>query len=130
MVDKLIAIDDESVTAKFTVNKSCIFVSNNQLNESGIIENAAQTCSTIVGKDFFDKDDTTGKSSNLIGFISAIKKGEIYYLPYVGHEIITQATLVSKFESKAYTICTMNCKLTYNNVTLAKFVINLFIQEV
>lgn len=130
MVDELITIGNESVKAKFTIDKNCIFVLGSKLSESGIIENAAQTCSCIVGKGFFDKDDVTGKSSNLVGFISTIKTAKIYHLPCVDDEIITQALLISKFESEIYTTCTMSCEITNNDVMLAEFVINLFIQEV
>lgn len=130
MVDELITITNESAVTKFTINKNSIFVSGSRLSESGIIENAAQTCSCIVGKGFFDKDDTEGDSNNLIGFISAIKTAEIHRLPSVDELVTSKAELVNKFDAQDYIICTMNCKVNgNNNMLLAEFIMNLFIRE-
>ncbi len=130
MVDKLVSIDEENVTTKFLIKPNCIFVGNGKMQESGLIENAAQTCSSIVGKGYFDEDDTQGNSNKLVGFISTIKSASIYDLPSVSDEIITSSKLISKFAAENYTICTMSCETQNNNVKIADFVMNLFIQEV
>lgn len=130
MVDDLITISNNNVEACLTIKQNCIFVSNNKFSETGLIENAAQVCSAIVGQNFFDKDDTQGKSRNLIGFISAIKSAYIYDLPSVNDKIYTKSNLISKFESDNYSICTMSCIISNKNIDIAKFTMNLFIQEV
>ncbi len=130
MVDKLVSIDDENVTTKFLIKPNCIFVGNGRMQESGLIENAAQTCSTIVGKNYFDKEDTEGNSNKLVGFISAIKSASICDLPSVNDEIVTSSKLISKFASENYTICTMSCEVQNNGEKIADFVMNLFIREV
>lgn len=129
MVDELVFIDNENVSTKFFIKSNCVFVHNEKMQEAGLIENAAQTCSAIVGQNFFDKDDTEGKSNKLVGFISAIKNVSIHDLPSVNDEIITESNLVAKFDTDSYTICTMNCETKVNNEKIADFVMNLIIQE-
>lgn len=130
MVDKILFVNDEKVETVFLIDKNCIFVSNGKLNEVGLIENSAQTCSSIVGKDYFEEGDTEGKTNELIGFINIIKTAKIYHLPNVNDTILTRATLVSSFDFKTHTISTMNCEVVRDDVILAEFVINLMIQEV
>ena len=57
MVDHLLSFDDEHVSTSFKINPDCVFVNDNVFNEVGLIENAAQTCSSIVGKSYFEDDD-------------------------------------------------------------------------
>lgn len=129
MVDNLLNIDEENVTTTFLITSNGVFTAKNKLSENGLIENAAQTCSSIVGRGYFDEEDTEGETTKLIGFISAIKSVNIVSLPSVGDEIITSARLVSRFDADAYSICTMECKIECNNMILADCVMNLFIQE-
>lgn len=130
MIDNLILITAENSKTKFRVKDDCVFVESKKLQEVGLIENAAQTCSTIAGQTFFDKDDTEGKSNKLVGFISAIKTVAIYDLPSVNEEIETKADLIAKFDAESYSICTMNCTTSNKNKKIADFTMNLFIQEI
>lgn len=128
MVNDLVTISDTEVVTIFTIAENCIFTENNVLTEAGLIENAAQTSSTIVGQHFFYSEET--KNKNVIGFISAIKKAVIYHLPNVNDTITTKSILISKFESDDYTICTLNCTISNNHDIIADFTMNLFIKEV
>ncbi len=130
MVDEMLYIDCEKVITSFFIKPDCIFVENGKMQEVGLIENSAQTCSAIVGKSYFDEDDTQGHSNKLVGFISVIKSINIYNLPSVGDEIITHSNLISKFDADNYTICTMSCEIQNKGEKIAEFVMNLFIQEV
>lgn len=53
MVDMILEMDHENVQTVFEIKADNIFVSNGNFIESGLIENAAQTCSAIVAKDFY-----------------------------------------------------------------------------
>ncbi|MBD3662276.1 MAG: ABC transporter permease, partial [Arenibacter algicola] len=66
MVTKIIDLNKETVTTEFKVTEDCIFVKDNKFTESGIIENAAQSCSAIVGQDFFAADDLEGEGNSVI----------------------------------------------------------------
>jgi predicted hotdog family 3-hydroxylacyl-ACP dehydratase len=130
MVDMILIMDDEKVETIFEIKGDNIFIQNNTFIEAGLIENAAQTCSSIVAKDYFVDENNEDKSGvDVVGFISAIKSLKIHKLPEVGSTIKTISTLVSKFVTDDYSLCTMSCQ-TFNNVELLlEGEINLFIQE-
>jgi len=130
MVDLILDIDANFVETIFLIKEDNIFVQNNVFIEAGLIENTAQTCSSIVGKKyFFDEDGTENENVNVIGFISALKNVKIHSLPKVGETIITKANLVSKFAGDDYTLCTMSCNSSVEDQILLECEINLFIQK-
>lgn len=130
MVDIILNMDDEKVETIFEIKADNIFIENNFLAESGLIENMAQTCSSVVAKDFFvDANNQDKENVDVVGFISAIKTVKIHKLPKVGDTINTIAILVSKFVTNEYSLCTMNCKTFHKDELLLEGEINLFIQE-
>lgn len=130
MVDLILEIDSTSVETEFLIKEDNIFVDNGILIEAGLIENTAQTCSSIVGKKYFFEDDgTENENVNVIGFISALKNLKIHALPKVGDVITTKAILVSKFVGDDYTLCTMSCESLLEDKKLLECEINLFIQK-
>ncbi|ELY1979418.1 ABC transporter permease [Flavobacterium psychrophilum] len=130
MVDMILIMDDEKVETIFEIKGDNIFIQNNTFIEAGLIENAAQTCSSIVAKDYFVDENNEDKSGvDVVGFISAIKTLKIHKLPEVGSTIKTISTLVSKFVTDDYSLCTMSCKTFNNEELLLEGEINLFIQE-
>jgi 3-hydroxymyristoyl/3-hydroxydecanoyl-(acyl carrier protein) dehydratase len=130
MVDLILDIDANFVETIFLIKEDNIFVQNNVFIEAGLIENTAQTCSSIVGKKyFFDENGTENENVNVIGFISALKNVKIHSLPKVGDTIITKADLISKFAVDDYTLCTMSCQSSVEDQILLECEINLFIQK-
>ena len=130
MVDEILELSEEFVATSFEIKTTCILIEGNCFNEVGLIENAAQTCSSIVGRSYFDDDDVEGKGTKLIGFISAIKRVSIIDVPKVGDTIITKASLKSRFDSEAYSISTLECIIYLADKEIASCEMNLFIQEV
>ena len=130
MVDLILTMDGEKVVTVFNIHENNIFIENNIFVEAGLIENAAQTCSSIVAKDYFvDENNRDKEDVDVIGFISALKTLKIYGLPKVGTSITTKATLASKFITDSYTLCTMNCQTFDKEKLLLEGEINLFIQQ-
>jgi len=130
MVDLILEIESDFVETIFLIKDDNIFVDKDIFIEAGLIENTAQTCSSIVGKKyFFDDDGTENENVNVLGFISAIKNLKIHELPKVGDTIITKANLVSKFVGEDYTLCTMSCESLSDDKKLLECEINLFIQK-
>jgi predicted hotdog family 3-hydroxylacyl-ACP dehydratase len=130
MVDMILEMDDEKVETVFEIKESNIFLENGFFTESGLVENMAQTCSSVVAKDYFvdeNKNDKTGV--NVVGFISGIKTLKIYSLPQVNNVIATKALLVSKFITESYSLCTMKCQTFRADELLLEGEITLFIQE-
>lgn len=129
MVDKVLALDDENVVTSFKIKGDCIFLEDGVLNEVGMIENAAQTCSAIVGKSYFEDDDIEGEGTKLIGFISAIKKITVIDCPKLDEIITSKAKLKSRFDADGYSICTIQCSIYQEDQEMLSCELNLFIQE-
>jgi len=130
MVKDLLGIDNESVSSGLPILEDCIFVKDGVLTEPGLIENAAQTSTAIVGQSFFSEDDITGESNKLVGYISAIKKVEIFHLPKVGEYITTKASLVSRFDTDSICICNINCSTFIDDKLIVDCTFNFLIHEV
>ena len=130
MVDIISMLTPEFVRTSFLITAENIFVVDGVFSEFGLTENAAQTCSSIVAQSYFDSEDVENKSKKeVIGFISSIKKLNIYELPTVGQEIETTSTLTSQYDTGSYITCTMACKTFCGDTLLMDAEINLFIRE-
>lgn len=129
MVDKVLSIDNNHVITSFEIKYDCIFVQNDTLSEVGLIENVAQTCSSIVGRSYFEKDDLEGNKNKIIGFISSLKNVEVNQCPSVGESIKTKANLITRYDGVNYKISTMQCSIFHDEKELLSCEINLFIQE-
>ncbi|MGE4512223.1 hypothetical protein SAMN05421846_106246 [Chryseobacterium taeanense] len=123
MADYILELTKEKVVTSFEIKENNIFVHNNEFLEAGLIENLAQTCSSILGQSFFENPETDTK---VIGFITNIKKIEVFALPKVGEKIISRASLISQFEN----ICNIFCETFLHDELLIRAEINLFIQEI
>ncbi|MCX2678332.1 ABC transporter permease [Galbibacter sp. EGI 63066] len=126
MVDNILFLDEEQVMTSFHVKTDCIFIDNDCFSETGLIENAAQTCSAIVGKSYYDNDCEV----KLVGFISTIKKISVFKCPEVGTTITSKAVLNSRYDTEEYSICTLQCNIFDDLTTeLLSCEMNLFIQK-
>ncbi|MCG2460192.1 ABC transporter permease [Flavobacteriaceae bacterium F89] len=130
MVSELLHIGDATVTTAFYISKDCIFTNSDILTESGLIENAAQACSAIVGQSYYAIDDLEGEGNKLVGYISAIKKIVIFKLPKIGETINTKAQLLSRIDSGSMTLCSMECTTFVNTELIVACTLNFLIQEV
>ncbi|WP_252737046.1 ABC transporter permease [Zobellia galactanivorans] len=123
-------LDETSVETCFKVEASCIFVKNGYLSETGLIENAAQTCATIVGQSFFDDKDKDGNKNKVVGYISAVKKVEVFALPKVGETITTKGELISRYDNEAFSSCTIASETFRNGELIVACTLNFLIHEV
>ena len=124
-------LDSESVETHFDITEDCVFTDKNgRFSEAGLIENAAQACSAITGQDFFEDDDLEGKGNKVVGYISAIKKVEIYFLPQTGDTLITKAKLVSRYDTDEMSICTIEASSFTNDDLVVNCILNFMIHEV
>lgn len=130
MVDMILVMDDEIVETVFEIKEGNIFLSDGVFTEAGLIENMAQTCSSVIAKDYFiDENKQEKQEVDVVGFISAIKTLKIHSLPKIGSNLFTKAALMSKYVTDDYSLCTMNCKTFDNKELLLEGEINLFIQD-
>ena len=130
MVDVILELKSNTVKTILKIKEDNIFVNEGVFAEIGLIENAAQTCSSIVGQSFFlDENNQVKKGVKVIGFISGIKKIIIHGFAKVGEEIITNSNLISRFDTDDYIICTMTTTTYMDDNLLFEAEMNLFIQE-
>lgn len=130
MVDRLITLKKDFVKTDFLIEMNNIFLKNHLFIESGLIENIAQTCSIIAGSSYFnDGDERHENKSQVIGYISAIKTVEIYELPKVNDLLVSQGTMVSRFDFENYLTCTMKGQISCGNKVLLDCLLNLFIKD-
>lgn len=130
MVDYITQLTSESVDTVFEIKENNIFLNQNEFAEVGLIEHAAQTCSSIVGQTFFlDSNNNVKDDVQVIGFISGIKNARIYSLAKIGEIITTNANLISRFDTDNYAICTMKCNSYIKDKHIFEAEINLIIQE-
>tara|TARA_R110002049_G_scaffold133243_1_gene292646 strand:+ start:2545 stop:3000 length:456 start_codon:yes stop_codon:yes gene_type:complete len=128
-LDKILNLTKEEVSASFSIKEDNLFVQNNYFNEMGLVENAAQTCSSIVGRSYFDDEDIEGEGAKLIGFISAIKKITMFSCPKVGSTIISKAKLTSRFDTDDYSVCSLECNTFEGSTLLLSCEMNLIIKD-
>ena len=92
MIDALTHFDEVTTRTRMQVKADNIFVENNALTESGIIENIAQTCAARMG--YINKYLHSDKVK--IGFIGSIKDLVINEFPKTGDELKTTVEVVSE----------------------------------
>jgi len=130
MVGYIVEFNEDKVVTIFEIKKENLFVENSFFSEIGLIENAAQTCSTVVAKSYFIDDNLKEKEDvSVVGFISGIKKLQVHSLPRVGSTIQTKASLISRFDADEYKICSMKCTTYFETEILLEAELNLFIQQ-
>ena len=87
MVDNLITVNQDCFESDFIIEEDNILVHAGFFEESGLIENIAQTCAAGFG--YLDHEK---QSAPKIGFIGAISKVEVFELPLTHSRITTIVT--------------------------------------
>lgn len=124
-------LDEDSVITHYEITEDCIFInSKGYLAEAGLIENAAQASTAIVGQSYFDDEDLEGSGNKLVGYISAIKKVEIKKLPKVNELLVTKAKLISRFDTGTMSVCTITSSTFTNDDLIVDCTFNFLIHEV
>ncbi len=124
-------LDEDSVITHFEISDNCIFLNaKGYLSEAGLIENAAQASTAIVGQSYFDDEDLEGSGNKLVGYISAIKKVEIKALPKVNDLLVTKAKLLSRFDTGSMSVCTITSSTFRNDDLIVDCTFNFLIHEV
>lgn len=128
MVDDVLEMTEQEITTSFSIREDNIFIEASQLNEAGMIENAAQTCSGIVGRAQFEANQAN-EGFMLTGFISKIKRFEVMRCPSVNTSIQTKGRLVSKHSVGTMITCEVDCKTYQNDQQIASGVFQLILNK-
>ena len=88
MVDKLFECNDQKALTGLEIMHDNIFVRKGQFSESGLIENIAQSAALMTG--WLAIHRQKGEQKIPMGVIGAVKDFQVYFLPEVNSEMITQ----------------------------------------
>ena len=91
MIDRLVSCDDVFAVTELTVREDNIFVEDERLTSSGLIENIAQTCAARIGYLNLNASGTVK-----IGVIGAISNLDIARTPKIGEKLETTIELISE----------------------------------
>src|SRR5690554_5799776 len=127
MVELVVGLTDSSIETSFDIKEDNIFLENGFFNETGVIENAEQTCSGIVGWSHFEKN-SHDENYRVEGFISKIDKVEIYKLPPTNTSIQTKGELLSMHQIGDVYNCKMNCRTFLGDEEIAHSLFTLIIK--
>lgn len=100
MVDRLTYIDEMLAVTEFEVRADNIFVRDGRLDETGLVENVAQTCAARIG--YMNRELK-------IGVIGAIRNFETVRLPRVGERLRTEVRVVSEIFGMTLVEGTVEC---------------------
>jgi len=121
MVDRLLFSDDDHTKTSFTVTEDNVLVINGELSEAGLMENMAQTAAAGAGNMARIEDRPID-----IGYIAAVKNLEIFELPPLNAELITEV----KVETRLLNVAIVTGKVWSNNSVIAQCEMKIFINKI
>ncbi|UYW01003.1 hypothetical protein K5I29_10960 [Flavobacterium agricola] len=89
MVDALLAYKEHYVKVALTISAQNIFVQNQVLTEGGIVEHMAQSVALYTGFSYL-----ISQKPAPTGYIGSISKLEIFTLPAVNQQLITEVEIL------------------------------------
>ncbi len=120
MVDKLLYADETITRSNFTILPDNVLVKHGLFQESGLMENIAQTAALRAGY-MAVMDGTEIKS----GFIGSVKDFEVVSLPKAGDEILTEITI----ENQIFNVTIISGKVWCKDQLIASCEMKVFIGE-
>ncbi|WP_461451723.1 3-hydroxyacyl-ACP dehydratase [Mucilaginibacter sp.] len=120
MVGKLLSVDEASTKSSFIIEADNVFIKNNQFQEAGLMENIAQTAALRAGYMAYAENKPV-----VVGYIGAVKDFEVFDLPKVGDELITEI----RIENQVFDVTVISGKVWCNNQLLARCEMKVFSQN-
>ncbi len=119
-VDKLLLSNETITRSEFLVKDDNLFVENGYLNESGLIENIAQTAASRAGY-----ISVMENKPILVGYIAAINNLNIYFFPQIGDKLDTEVIT----ENQIFNVTLISGKISCNEKKVAQCEMKIFINE-
>jgi predicted hotdog family 3-hydroxylacyl-ACP dehydratase len=120
MITRLVSVEGRTATSELEVRRENIFVKEGCLQESGLMENMAQTAAALNGILARLEGETVK-----FGYIGGIKNLKIHSLPGEGSCL---TTVVSEF-ARVMNASVVNCEVHLGGEVIAECEMKLFIQE-
>ncbi|MGM5631284.1 hypothetical protein O2K51_10320 [Apibacter raozihei] len=112
LVDELLNYSEEDATSVFFIPQDHIFVNQaGYLEESGLIENMAQTTAMHMGYEFYKNGVPAPE-----GYIGSIRKLHVYALPLSGTSIKTHITKLNEILG----VVIVSAEVIYNDKIIAQ----------
>lgn len=118
MVGKLLYADETTTRSSVIITDDNVFVKDGVFQEAGLMENIAQTAALRAGY-MAQKDDKPVET----GYIGAVKDFEVFGLPKVGDELITEITI----QNQIFNVTVIDGKVWHNGNLLAQCEMKVFI---
>ncbi|HQW83743.1 MAG TPA: 3-hydroxyacyl-ACP dehydratase [Ferruginibacter sp.] len=121
MVDTLLNFNAVTTSTAFTIKADNIFVEDGFFKEPGLVENIAQTAAARAG--YIAK---TENKPVLIGYIGAVNNLQIFSLPTIGDELITEITI----ENQIFDVTLISGKISCKGNDIAQCKMKIFINKI
>ena len=121
MVGELLFSDDDLTRTSFTIPADNVLVFDGKFSEAGLMENMAQTAAAGAGNMARIEDRPID-----IGYIGAVKNLEIFELPVVNDELITEV----KVETRLLNIAIVTGKVWRKESLIAQCEMKIFINKI
>lgn len=110
-IDTIEVWSETMARTRFTIPENFPWTLNGILPLSGLLENAAQTCSVIAG--------------NKIAYIGVVKQMEVTRFPYVGETLYTKAVVIQQMLN----ISLIECIICVQDETIATITLKIAIMD-
>lgn len=120
MVDKFYGIENDISISGLSITSENIFCEDDKFQECGLIEHIAQSAALRVGYIYKAQDKDVP-----VGFIGSVNKFNIYSLPNVGDNIVTQITV----EHEVFNITLISAISKVGAEVVADCRMKIFLQE-
>ena len=120
MVGNLLYADDKITHTNFTIKEENIFLEKGKFSEAGLIENMAQTAAAGAGY-----NSKPNNKPVQIGYIGSVKNLDIFLLPKINDEIITEITV----ENQLFNVTIISGKIWCNEKLVAQCEMKIFLDE-
>ena len=120
MVSNLLYADELTTKSSFIINPDNVFVKDDIFQEAGLMENIAQTAALRSGYIAHEENNPVG-----IGYIGAIKDFEIFHLPKINDELLTEITI----ENQVFNVTVLSGKVWHNSTLLAQCEMKVFMDD-
>ncbi len=117
MVDKLLSSDENSTQTAFRVNEENVLVVEGKFSEAGLMENIAQTAAARAGYIAMMENKPIA-----VGYIGAVKNLEIFDLPKINDELVTEV----KIENQVFDVTVISGTVRRNDIVMAQCEMNIF----
>ena len=118
MVGQLTYSDETTTRSTFTIAADSSMVFNGTFSEGGLLENIAQTAAARVGH-----IAKTGNKPITGGYIGAVKDFEVFFLPAIGNDIMTEI----KIENQIFNVSVITGQVWCNNTLVARCEMKVFL---